>query len=1700
MVATSALLSVFLLAAATVEPAAVPARGEQVATVRVERAGMFHLSARSDHGTACQLVDHQRGPFAASGRSGHDNCALDLLLDAGVYRWRLTSPDEGEGQVRLAVVRYGERFDEPLRLERGRSDHIRLPERQQASWWLRIAERRPVELSVIGRTAGMVRLWRDGRWIEPIEQEREQLMPVPDKPLHLHRLHGVLEPGDYRLVAYGAEAASWAAGDEAEFLYVANGFAEGSAERVETFALPDWGRVAFQVPASRLAAFLELDRSPQSPVQLQVFRLEGDEGDRLGRRDAACQVDADDGVPLCSCMTGSDERHLLVVSGPPGTAGRLRWAEATSGSRLADGLYSRVRKQLEFTAPGSGEYLIAVDDVPFDPDALPLSCKLELRRPGRPDRHQADDLLRIGSERALDHSFNYDGRRASLWFRISDGGRYRFATSGERGAACELFSAEGDSLQPRESGCRFTRSLTRGVYRLVLYRGKPGIERLRIGPGGLDLPFGLSREPAAAEGQAIKNSCRFDGHALRHKQRYRIALNRGGRVSARGLVLRALPLKLAVPLPLVIDPGDAVELPLAPGAAVELRAVGGEAYQCSLGTGAGSSSRGGVCRLAATRQPARLVIRNPSENSLAVTAMRPQPKPEPAALAAHAPARRVLPEIVPGRSRHFDFERNQSHSMIFDVEQAGLYHLTTTGLLATACRVRTPIFPELAGDSQSGRGRNCLVAGMLQPGRYLLTATAQGRSRGRAGVRVERRAVRRKPGIKAAGRTFFRVAADTLVEQRIAIEQADRYRLRSSGQNVSLQCRLEDAAGWPLVRVPCRCDLTRHFEPGRLRWVQLPLTVESMRQTELERIEPPAVLSGDAPHRIPLNRPQRVALGEDGKDEFRFRLQAPLPVRIELTHGMQGRLYRLQDESWQLVVAVPPGGLQRELDPGRYRLQTEHSRADVGIRYQVALHSAVLAPGLARDGLAVPGEVDVRMPAAGVLRIGSKGETDVRCRLFDAAGELVAEGDDVGADWNCLLAVPVAAGDYKLVLEAANRLPGRTRIQVDAPAVREVGRLEHGQMLETGNRVLLAELPASDAAVIQEVGFGSKLRFSCQLEDLDGRALQRHLDVLRCGFLVHSGGAAHRVRLWTRRWSGRLEVKRQQRPLVRMDDGDIPEGRAARVPVARAGRYRTAPKVWCLPAAQRGALRYCGGEASLPAGDVLFSTTGAEREPDLEMEQLVAEVDAPLVAEVGLRDEPRWQRQRSEAPALHLLSLSVDHGEQSAPACRIDGGVNRLTPEVCFAASGLEHEVLGRWWLAEPGARRRHAQLQREAVPVPETSERLARGLHQLVWRGPSARYRLPAEPARIELLLPADAWAVQLDANGRPLDLCTPTGRLSRCVLGATGGELVLVSDAERQARARVLQVPRPPGRVRLEGLFERWPLVAGQTSLSVPPAPVERRLRVRGADGCRIALDDGTRFSACALDLPAGAGALVELSHPAGPVSAVVAREQERQRMRWGEDPSSGPARPLLAAEMAPLAGRRVERSLVLDQAAVVHLTADAGICALSGPAGGLRVVGHGRGCEIHRLLSAGVWRIAVRGFAEQKLAGSLVWTAEPVRRLHEGVGAEDWLAPGSSRIYGFRVAAEGEVGLGVRAAADLLRCRISDRSQRLLGTGCQQLLELAAGEYLLTVELPAAARPLRYRPVLLGLTGSRTSVPQEYLRDLFRRIGLEPNGGQR
>jgi hypothetical protein len=1791
------------------------AKGRADVVFRAPASGMYRVQVHGDAGTSCTIADHLRGPFARAGEPGKKNCDLDVMLDAGLYKVRLTSPAQGKGRARLLASPFVD-VQAPVKLEEGRQLEARLRPGEQLSAWLQIEERQSVTLEVAGRTAGRVSLWRDGRWLEEISFVGQTVAPRAGKEIHRWRTDTILEPGEYKLVVYGTNAKAWTKGPDEDVVFVTRGAPPGRSTRSQTFTLPAWGFAQLAVDHAGLAALLRLDRTPGEPVRVRAEAVRRDAALRPVRtgKSVECAVQPGQAIPSCTVISGTSSKeekasHVLIIEGPPGTTGEISWGPL--GTSDVEGYWPAASTR-EITIGATGTYFVTAPPLPLSQDAEPLACAVdEIDDKGKVVRRVAVDAPSVSWTVPFERSFHSDARSTAIWLRIERGGLYEVRGAPDRKAGCEIFRIDersrervGGGSPGDTSGKCGTHALGTGLYEIRFYGGHPGLQTLRVGQVGLGHK---ASTPA-------KSSCTFENLALT-KGRYRLTTSSDGGATLRGFFARGTPQSLSASLPVIVDPGRGVRVPLAAGAAVIARASPDRTLRCALDDVPVDSARG-ACVTAPLTAPATLTLQTDDDAPVFALVSRVQPPAPEARPAPWDPAIVKLPVLTAAAPLYFDFARAQSRSVQVQVEKPGLYDLTTEGLLATRCRLRTPTIGKLMEGAQNGRGRNCQIQAYLKPGSYLFTARSEGSSRGRAGLRLAQRAPRNLGNLQVGDELFFRVAAGELAQQTIDLKKLTFVQLEASAQGASLQCRLDDHDGWPLTTVPTACAQSIDLPVGRYVLTALPLTVDSRRRSALLRPPEQVVLQGKKTHPLVINRAYQALLSPSGKDSFTFTIATDLEIGVELDRGMQGRISRVAGGAREIVETVPPvggGGLAmagggagsdagsgegegegdeaewsedeaedgfegdsdgygeaeaydadeytgrhrqrahqrsvqaarqraaaemarrtslQELPPlaghvvrlkaGTYILETEHSRGDVAIGYRVRIGARTLAPNVTLSA-PVPGRVDVVMPPiaearAGLLRIKTRGPVDVRCRLRDALGAVVAESGDSGADWNCALAVPLAPGTYSLALEAETLEPGQTELSASFLEAKDTGELKDGDTFRVVAKVAAAPLPAAGPGVVQDVHMTSDGDFSCAAQDEKGAVLERQLSVKSCRFLLWPGEEKRRffVFVWTPDRAASVKVSMKSRSVRGFGGGNLSADEVGRARIDARGRFTTGAGAMCRRTADGGGiLSSCADATSLTAGELLVATPAASR---VELKEQVADLDARSAAR-GIEDRRilrgtrAAERQRSRARALHLVEVRAPFGSRGAPSCALDKGVAAREEATCFAASGpVEESVLSAWTRGDVAL---EASIVRRAVPWPTSSGVLPPGASNLAWRGESARWSLPNEGYRLKLALPSESWAIVVDGAGNARDVCPPRrapsiergGALSSCVLRGRGGDLVLVAepvaepvaervgapgDARADARADLLTLASVESPRALVALREVRSALAGRDRMVVAAAPEVRELRAegRGVLACSIHLDNGAHVAGCRARLPAGQGAEIKVEHDERPWRVFAHRPGELMSARYGSMPT-GQAPAAVFGTAAALTGNVVQRRVELKQPSALRVQATAGVCAIASGKRILESQGLGGGCDIVRVMPPGSHLVLVRGFGAASLQGNLSVTAEPLLSLDEGVGAEAIVAAGDVRTFRFAVAGDGAVGVGLQTPADTLSCTLLDEKQETVGAGCHQFHRLQRGTYFLRVQAPSEGPPRRFKPVVFGLKGSVVDVPDAWLREFFARI---------
>src|SRR5262249_49947927 len=130
------------------------------------------------------------------------------------------------------------------------------------------------------------------------------------------------------------------------------------------------------------------------------------------------------------------------------------------------------------------------------------------------------------------------------------------------------------------------------------------------------------------------------------------------------------------------------------------------------------------------------------------------------------------------------------------------------------------------------------------------------------------------------------------------------------------------------------------------------------------------------------------------------------------------------------------------------------------------------------------------------------------------------------------------------------------------------------------------------------------------------------------------------------------------------------------------------------------------------------------------------------------------------------------------------------------------------------------------------------------------------------------------------------------------------------------------------------------------------------------------------------------------------------------------------------------------------------------------------HAAGVVVDAYVGAEPVRVGLRGLGGRALAGTVEVTTSPVTAIREGLGPEVLLPAGGTALFSFAVTREGPVGIGVRAAPDVVACTLLDARGATLGTGVVQMPTLKPGTYLLALHAPPESGPVAARPALAGI----------------------------
>lgn len=1716
---------------ALINPATLTARGNQSALLTLKAFGRYAITVNSSQGVALQSVDRMAGAGLIVGEPGKQDGRLDLFLDRGEYKILTYASPKGTGQATLNVHPFRELQDRPPLLVEQRLERSTLDDFEQRSYWLEVKEKRTVAIEAAGRHLADLRLWRDGTWLVNVNPQLVISQAHADRPLQIARFTTQLEPGLYLITAYGGQSQPWTDASDDKPFFLRLGIPTLGPAMRQQFTMGELGVERFLVPdaGNSNPNFFRLELPSPSAANLQVATY--DEHDPFQLPGASASIDKRSLPPVAELNgLGSSGAKLVTVTMEAGKPFILQYFNASYVNHFSV----------------SGDYWLSSIHAGYAEDSIGATAVLtRQRRKGTYGSYEPEEYL---DSRALalenmpwHRRFNLIDE-LTLFVNLPSATKIKVIGQGVKAHyrfEPFLTSRPKDYKTPpwQESGHVF--DLDRGVHVLTVQPETKGILDLQLlPPGNVVQEVAPLSSHATVEASVIQDEptspiinvpgeklspvnpvARFANTRLDKNTDYTMYLNRQPGV-ASGLVLRLLPIDLRDALPVTQKAGETLTFPVRISEKGTLRALAEDGRSLNLALDTGNS--GTTLEVDAGQH--RVTVKG--ADAVQVYSLMLEPKrlasqtPLPSMPDATLAALPKFPTITSDAPYYLDLKRNSSSDFRVQVEKSGLYRFETTGLLRTGGKVRTRINPSLFAESENGVGRNFLIQSYLREGEYQLSVDTLGQTQGDIGIQVARTEVVDGGELRAGEVARALLPSAQALVYRFHITWRGTYHLQAMGLGRDFRLRLEDAEGWPQFGSIHNGEVTGKLAPGDYRLIVLPQTSNARVLTRLDRVLPQKSYNGHGPHRIALASRVEHTWREPAKgkktrapDQWEFNLPAPADLTISLDSEMEATLVNATDLKTPVAEVVAKRIWTGRLPMGRYRLQARHSRSNNQVPYTLQISSTQLLPGLSREVVA-PVAIPVSVGADGLVELQSSGHSDVRARLVDASGEIVAQNDDRPDDWNFHMARRLSPGEYRLMVDPVNEKAAKTTVTMRTP----------GEVVETP-LALGSDTEIKDGRVhvypLQVPADRNFLLVSARSSDTVGLALEGDSGqgwvnlgstLAKAPYLALPLGAdrfqSYRLRAWSadrRSMNVRLRsvaVALAATPesqwlqgklsLVRVDEtrDDV---RVAMIGVSRPGIFRIKGDFVGLQWSDTG---LCAQPISNNAvldvsGKTLWLVSG-QRAPGEAKAHAAERLRLPTVENESLRIELQSGRVGSIDLQSNLRGPSLIVAQSRVGQPGIAMNVNR-SPDtiglaqgdaVAVAWSGATESALV-WNAASPSD---PLELDVRQVPLRrESSKLLGLGASDgIVGARMALPIALPNGPLRVRLTLSAMSAAVFMKRGAILSTHWSGGNTLQESIL--TDADELWVLNAETSDTYYAVEIASGAGEtepaLKPGELLERNLSTAGRLRV-----PVEARRM--GADQLRLHvsgnaqamwLEKGGRI-ANGNDIAIHDSGVLWLQHQPGILVAWLESSSAQGSAEWLKSLQETIVKPPQSVSLSgktQILGFKPDRPVMLNVRTSVPVVTQ---FLVDGQAP--QTQAHLRGANVNLLAPAGASRLVLRAVGADSLSGAATVMANEVSKLIEGTGPGILLAPGSARLFSFELGQQSAVGIGVRASSDTVNSVLYNERGVVQSQGVVQMPTLLPGHYYLVIEAPADSSPVMVQPIVFGLTKPDTRPPYEILR---------------
>jgi hypothetical protein len=1669
------------------------ANGTHEAILTVAAFGRYAITVTSAQGTALQLVDRMAGPGEIQGTPGQSDGRIDAFLERGRYKIRLISNAGGSGKAVLSVTPFTELQPNPLQLIENKPVQAQLDDRQQLSWWIRVPTRGTYNFEAGGRYLTDLRLWENGGWIVGASLAAGESDAIPDQPLGVQHLTAQLEPGLYRLTAYGGAGLPWPGGGKDKPFLLRWGVPALSDAGRTTHTESLLGIDRFLVPGTVTELRLVMAEAGDAQITAQPYSLATMFQTNTDNTATITKTSRDPMAELPLAAQDTTVPWLVTVNDRPGGRYRLEALNASGN---------------------------AIQINPSADATTPYPALLAVTLPGNPDDEIDPGFLLVDGKRHVVASDVIDLDTALPWRRHFNllGQDETFLTTSKNvdlrvdgsGAKAQFIvrriitDSPANAVVPAPQPSGGIWKLTPGYYVLAarpLPNGRGVMTLSLYADGGKPAVTDSPRLPAA-----VFPSINIDS------QLPDTLINSLDPSKAFGLRQVVLPAALERSLSLELAAGAPVQFPITVREASQLDVTNEAGSRLPFTLDGKAATR--LADLVGGQYQLGFAGPGPANQILTVTLTPerlPQSTPLPAMPDA-AMSQPVLPPLLPGQPDFINLARNQTIDFALPVNQDALYGFETTGLLETGGAIRTRTNPSLAQAEGNGVGRNFLLQPYLREGDYQLAVQAQGMTTGHAGVTVMQTPLRDEGLLNPDLPARMTLEPGSAALYHFHVSSFGTWHILTLGLGQAFAMRLEDADGWPLIAPGGGADVTLNFAPGDYRMILLPGTVKNRAVTLLQPVLPPVTYSGHGPFAVAFgqamaNRWMEPAPGQRRRpDVWNFSLPALATVSLAIDKTMRAQVFA-QGTATPLG-SSNAGNWSGQLPAGNYQIEASSAKPDNRLDYTLNVSLLELVPGQSRM-VTAPASLAVSLAGSPQYEISSFGDQDVQAALYDAKGHLVAHNDDRANDWNFLIAGGFVPGAYRLRVDPVGRGRATTTVSISAPVTADGPALQPGVTAElTDGLVHLMPIPALPAGALLLAGATAPVPVGLTLEIQARDGAWQSLvstNAINPYLAMPSGadGQHYRLRAWPAD-HGNTPIGITIASVTPPQAGQIAlNGKVTLQPIGLGVRQLAIARAaisspalfqltrpddtlqWSTTANTAVAHDLSGTIAA--GGDFVWLVDGSPHSltltrPDLAQGPvgltLAAGQNLTLPLQNGLPQNGVGLWQASGQGAQPGIAI-MDGSNTGIQAMALGGKAGVVATSFAVETGGMAQPAL-HLWQAAPDAGALPLTVKYTAFAVPGTMALLTGRNDVALAPGAAAQADMPPGWKRLTLNLPAKVVAVFL-SGAEPQTGSVGNGTIPD-VLESDATRLLLINPTKTAAPLNVVLQPEDKPGLTLApgGLFTQFsptPAIL-HVALAGPGAGMHiagsaTGIAVLGSDGDVTVGDAAQGGSGGVASLTTQPGLAILSSDIAGPL------DQDAQQV-------SGPG-------SLRLDGRDRLVTLMPGPARLVSFTTDTAVLLRNETTGIPQLCAAGAALNIFQPEGMPL-SLDIRPAGSGSLSGEAAFAMQAPVRITDGLGPAYFVGPGQSRLFTFSLKTTHIIGVGVRGSVDDASIRLLGAGGEDLGSGVVHMRRLTPGIYYMVVDVPQNAAATLIQPALVGLTLPDAGPPPD-VQNSYRALAAPP-----